>query len=76
MVTGTFAAVGAASLWWLLHRVGAPWFIPEVVFAWLVEVVAPYAAWVGGFVGLFFGFIASVIVIVVDASRGRLSKLR
>lgn len=76
IVLGLFAAAGAASLWWLLHQVDAPWFIPRVVFAWLVAKVSPYAAWIGGAVGAFVGFLASLGVVIVDAKRGRLSKVR
>ena len=75
LVIATFAAVGGGGLWWLLHHVSAPWFIPRFIFVWLVENIAPYAAWVGGAVGAFLGFIASLFVIAFDAARGKLSKV-
>jgi len=71
-----FAALGALGLWMLLHRIEAPWFIPRVVFAWLVEKVAPIAAWVGAVLGAFMGFLAAVVVVIRDARKGRLSRLR
>lgn len=69
------ALVGSGGLWWLVHHVGAPWFIPRIVFEWLVANVAPYALWVGAILGAIVGFVASLFVIAVDAARGRLSKL-
>lgn len=76
IVFALFATAGAVSLWWLLHQVEAPWFIPRVVFEWLLSKVAPYAAWIGGAVGAFVGFLASLGVVIVDAKRGKLSKVR
>lgn len=76
MLFAGFAAFGAVAIWMLLHRVEAPWFIPRIVFAWLIEKVAPYAAWIGGAIGAFFGFLGSVVVVIRDARKGRLSKVR
>ncbi len=76
LLMASLAAVGAGALWWLLHRVSPPWFIPRPVFEWLVDTLAPYAAWIGGALGAFVGFLGSLGVVVYDARKGRLSKVR
>lgn len=75
LVTAGSGALGAGALWWLLHRLDRPWFIPGPVFRWLVEVVLPYALWVGGAVGVFVGLLFSVGVVAYDARRGRLTRV-
>ncbi len=75
-VTALLSALGAAALWWLLHRVAPPWFLPRAVFEWLLAHVAPYAAWLGAIVGAIAGFLTSVGILSWDARRGRLSRLR
>jgi hypothetical protein len=76
MLFAAFAGLGAVGLWMLLHRIEPPWFIPRVVFAWLVEKAAPFAAWIGAALGAFVGFLGSVVVVIRDARKGRLSKVR
>ncbi len=71
----SLGALGAGGLWWLVHHVGAPWFIPRFIFEWLVANAAPYALWIGGVLGAVVGFFGSVLVILIDAARGRLSKV-
>lgn len=75
MLFAVCAALGAVGFWMLLHRIEAPWFIPRAVFAWLVEKVAPIAAWVGAALGAFVGFLASVVVVIRDARKGRLPRV-
>jgi hypothetical protein len=70
------AGLGALGLWMLLHRIEPPWFVPRAVFVWLVERAGPFAAWLGAALGAFAGFLASVAVVMRDARKGRLSKLR
>ncbi len=76
LLIGTLALLGGGGLWWLLHHVAPPWFVPRVVFEWLVATVAPYAAWVGAALGVVVGFFGSIGVVILDARRGRLSKVR
>lgn len=70
------AALGAGGLWWLLHHVQPPWFVPRVVYEWILETVAPYAAWIGGILGAFLGLLGSLGVVAYDARKGRLTRVR
>ena len=70
------AGLGALGVWMLLHRIEAPWFIPRALFAWLMERVGPFAAWLGAALGALLGLLASVAVVIRDARKGRLPKVR
>lgn len=74
-VTSGSTAVMAVTFWWILRHLDRPWFIPVPVYQWLIETVLPYALWVGGALGLFFGVISSIGIVVLDARRGRLTRL-
>ncbi|MBL8601730.1 MAG: hypothetical protein JNK72_07390 [Myxococcales bacterium] len=74
--TMTLAALGAAGVFFLLRGAEAPWFIPEAVFAWLHGAFWPVAMAVGAVLGGLLGLPLSVLIVIADASRGRLKKLR
>lgn len=75
LATALLAALGAASLWWLLHRVELPWFIPRAVIEWLMEHARPVALLVGAALGALAGLLASVGIVVYDARKGRLNRV-
>lgn len=69
------AALGAGSLWWLLNHIELPWFIPRELVAWIMEHVRPVALLLGAALGALAGLLTSVLIVVWDARRGRLSRV-
>lgn len=75
LTVAALAALGALGLWWLLHRVEMPWFIPRALIEWLMEHARPIALWLGAVLGALLGLLASVGIVVYDARKGRLSRV-
>lgn len=75
LLTAITAAVGVVGMYYLVHSIEPPWYIPGPVYEWFMAHLAPYALWLGGIAGAFVGFLGSVGVVVYDAKRGRLSRV-
>src|SRR5690242_8284830 len=75
VLMASLAAVGALALHLLLQRVVPPWYVPRVVFEWLVTHPRPYALALGAAAGAFAGFLGSIGVVVWDARKGRLTRV-
>lgn len=73
---GTTGGIGALALYLLVRSVEVPWFIPKPVYEWLLHTVGPWAAVIGAVLGVLVGALGSVGVIVYDARKGRLSRVR
>lgn len=67
--------LGAFGLWAVVRWAELPWYIPKAIYDWLMENVAPLAPYIGGAVGLLVGLALSVLIVVVDAMRGKLSRV-
>jgi len=75
LATVLLAALGAAALYWVLGALTPPWWVPKPVLDWLFETVRPYALLVGALLGGALGLPTSVLIVVRDARRGRLSRV-
>jgi hypothetical protein len=76
ILMAVLAAGGALALHLLMEKVVPPWFVPRAVFEWLMEHVRPYALVLGAAAGGFVGFLGSVGVVIWDARKGRLTRVR
>jgi hypothetical protein len=75
LATALLAALGAGVLYFLLTRLTPPWWVPQPVLEWLLTTVRPYALLLGALLGGALGVPVSVVIVVRDARRGRLSRL-
>ena len=66
---------GALGMWALARWFELPWYLPKPVYDWLMENVIPIAPYIGAFLGALLGLGLSVLVILTDAMRGKLSKI-
>ena len=69
------AALFAGALYWMVHLVTPPWFVPKFIFEWVVTHLTPYALAAGGVFGAFLGFLGAPFVVFNDARRGRLTRV-
>ncbi len=75
LATAILAVLGAVGLYWLLGAWTPPWWVPGPVLDWLFDTIRPYALLVGAFLGALLGLPVSVLIVVFDARRGRLTRL-
>jgi hypothetical protein len=71
------ALAGGVALFVLLHGLldRLPGWLPRSWMRWLFEWVLRHVWFVGPAIGVLLGLVVSTVIIVVDAKRGRLSRL-
>jgi hypothetical protein len=66
----------AGLLWWLVQSWDAPWWLPKEVYDWILSRGGLAAAVLGGLLGGVLGFFTSVFMVLWDARKGRLTRVR
>jgi hypothetical protein len=78
IVNVTAALLGGVALLWFIRRVldKLPGWLPEAWVRWLGDWVLRHVWFVGPVLGLLVGLVVSVGVVIYDAKKGRLTKLK